>query len=892
MKKKLVIGLISLISSISQVFATHNRAGEITYRHISGFTYEITVTTYTNIGPSGIQADRCELTVYFGDGDSAVFSRSNGSSMLCHAPQTDGVPIGNDTKVNIYKGTHTYPGAASYWISMEDMNRNGGILNIPNSLYTAFYIRSLLVINSVLGDNKSVVLLNPPIDRACINKCFMHNPVAYDADGDSISYELVSCLAQGGTPVYEYTLPNIVGGGNVSLDAYTGDFVWCAPQITGEYNIAILVKEWRRIGSKVFKVGEVMRDMQITVTPCNNNPPVINDIKDTCVDAGTLLKFPATAIDPDSDIVTLSVIGGPASPFITSPAALFTSVTAKENVSSEFSWQTACSHIRKEPYYISFKATDNDFSAPLVDYETVSITIVAPAPKDLNVIPSGTSMVLNWSPSPCSQAVGYKIYRKNNFSGWKHGACETGVPSYTGYALIAKIDGLNTTKYVDNNNSNGLVHGIDYCYMIIAYYPDGAESYASEEFCSQLIKDVPIITNVSITNTDVSNGSILIKWIKPIADATNLDTIANPGPYEFSLLQATGFDGTFSEIKRFTSPYFANLNDTAYTSNSLNTATNPYSYKIEFYCNGGLKGSTRKASSIYLTITPSDNQHTLNWQQIVPWTNFNYVIHKQNSQSLFVPTDTTSATTYIDAGLINGQSYCYFIESLGEYSDTTIVTPLINYSQQQCATPLDLIPPCSPVLAVNPDCILSQNSLSWTNPNHFCSDDAILYNLYYTPIEGEDLQLLTTITNIADTVFLHNNLMSIAGCYAVTAVDSFVNESKFSSIICVDNCPVYDLPNVFTPNGDGRNDFYTPVSYKYVKDVDMKIYNRWGQVMFETTETAFKWDGKSKDTKQFCADGTYFYVCIVNEIHVKGIEPKTLKGFIQLFHDDKPAINK
>ncbi|MDR0368418.1 MAG: hypothetical protein LBH82_04680, partial [Bacteroidales bacterium] len=55
------------------VYATHERAGEITYKHHSGFSYEITVTTYT-YSPS--PADRNELLVSWGDGTSTVVQRT------------------------------------------------------------------------------------------------------------------------------------------------------------------------------------------------------------------------------------------------------------------------------------------------------------------------------------------------------------------------------------------------------------------------------------------------------------------------------------------------------------------------------------------------------------------------------------------------------------------------------------------------------------------------------------------------------------------------------------------------------------------------------------------------------------------------------------------------
>ncbi len=123
--KKLFLTHIILCITCS-AFATHNRAGEITYRWISGYTYEFTVTTYTNTYAT--TADRCELVVYFGDGDSATAPRINGPSVLCPT-EHDGVMFTTvaNTKLNVYKTTHTYSGPNNYVITVEDPNRNAGI---------------------------------------------------------------------------------------------------------------------------------------------------------------------------------------------------------------------------------------------------------------------------------------------------------------------------------------------------------------------------------------------------------------------------------------------------------------------------------------------------------------------------------------------------------------------------------------------------------------------------------------------------------------------------------------------------------------------------------------------------------------------------------------------
>ena len=70
MKKLLFI--IFFVFSIIQLFATHNRAGQIVYRHISGYTYEVTIWTYTY---SLSQADRDSLEIHWGDGTSKWLDR-------------------------------------------------------------------------------------------------------------------------------------------------------------------------------------------------------------------------------------------------------------------------------------------------------------------------------------------------------------------------------------------------------------------------------------------------------------------------------------------------------------------------------------------------------------------------------------------------------------------------------------------------------------------------------------------------------------------------------------------------------------------------------------------------------------------------------------------------
>jgi hypothetical protein len=119
MKKLLYFFFFLLTANIC--FAT-NMAGDISYTHISGFTYKITIRTFADASPWA--SDRCFLPLYYGDGDSVAIPRVNGPRINCPF-SADGVIITACTgniRSNIYETTHTYPGSGTYMITMGDAN--------------------------------------------------------------------------------------------------------------------------------------------------------------------------------------------------------------------------------------------------------------------------------------------------------------------------------------------------------------------------------------------------------------------------------------------------------------------------------------------------------------------------------------------------------------------------------------------------------------------------------------------------------------------------------------------------------------------------------------------------------------------------------------------------
>jgi gliding motility-associated-like protein len=70
------------------------------------------------------------------------------------------------------------------------------------------------------------------------------------------------------------------------------------------------------------------------------------------------------------------------------------------------------------------------------------------------------------------------------------------------------------------------------------------------------------------------------------------------------------------------------------------------------------------------------------------------------------------------------------------------------------------------------------------------------------------------------------------------------------------------LPNVFSPNNDGINDFYEPIKLKGIAEIEIEILNRWGNIVYKSSDIDFIWDGNDLRNDK-CNDGVYFYKIVL-----------------------------
>lgn len=876
-----------------QAQATHLRAGNIfiksdTTAAKNPLRFFFKLVTYSVAPPP---FEDLEATLYFGDCTQQTSPRA--SRVLLQNGQ-------NNTFVNTYFFEHIYSGGGTFTATFVGENRNGGVVNISNSVQQTFFLQSTLTIDRLFPIiNRSPVLEVPPVDVAVRGQIFVHNPGAYDPDGDSLSFKLLPSRVDAGrdacgnpigqtAPGYR-SLDQFLGaaqpGGpaGFSIDRNTGQITWNTPNTLGEFNFAFIVEEWRN-GRLI---GTVIRDMQVFVRDDPNRPPVLIVPRDTCVVAGTLLRDIIKVRDPDKDPVTVTAFGSMLPPATFRP---------QSDTSHIFTWQTTCLDVRRSPYQVVFRAEDRPPAGRIIltDLKPWRISVVGPPPVLVSAVPQTSSSIrLNWSAYTCPNATRMYIYRREGPSNFKPGPCETGIPASAGYVRVGEVS-AGVTTFLDNNGGKGLERNKTYCYRIYAEFPEpgGGSSIASNELCATL--ESISLTKVSVLETSATTGKIRVEWNKPKAIVTTLTP-----PLQYRLLRTMG-QGR-SPQGNYTQVFISNnLNDTVFTDNNLNTLDTAYAYRVEFYHSGTTGSPTvlvdsSSASSVRLNAVANGATMVLNWTYNVPWNNastpakplYHVIYLKLPNSAVFQKYDSvlagpTAGTFSKQVPLEQGKEYCAYVVTKGTFQNPLLPDPILNNSQITCFSR-----PCVPILTVDNDCdddfvagvTPIQNRLSWTLPTGCNASDIDFYKVYFRETDAEEFKVIATIKDLA---YLHQNLPSFAGCYYVTATDKNGSESERSNIECEDNCIVFVLPNIFTPNNDGSNDEFTPKQgATFIKKATLKVYNRWGNKVYESSaEPGLRWKGVGDNGKAL-AEGTYFYQVEV-EFYGRVPEIRTYKGWVEI----------
>jgi len=271
-----------IVPVVSQ--ATHLLGGEIIVTPVDcqSYTYRIEVRYFQDAG-SDVEFANGEF--YVGYGDPIDIWQGNAQIREIEGYDT------TQFRATSLTFEHTYPGPGVYTIYVREFNRNADVANMTNSVQTPFYTESQITIDPLIGCNSSPTLNSLPNPLAYVKSTYQEPLLAEDADGDSLSYELITPQQSPGLEVEGFRQPDdfdirfapqptsASGDSAPQLSVSPqGRIIWDAPNLGGAFVLAVRVSEWRKIGDNWEKIGYVTRDLTLRVKDTLNNTEATNFI--------------------------------------------------------------------------------------------------------------------------------------------------------------------------------------------------------------------------------------------------------------------------------------------------------------------------------------------------------------------------------------------------------------------------------------------------------------------------------------------------------------------------------------------------------------------------------------------------------------------------------------
>lgn len=350
--------------------------------------------------------------------------------------------------------------------------------------------------------------------------------------------------------------------------------------------------------------------------------------------------------------------------------------------------------------------------------------------------------------------------------------------------------------------------------------------------CSGDIVYSPVICSAILTATAQNNANSL-SWTTSTAGVNNFTVVRNGTP-----LTPTTTLTTFSDI-------------------NIVCGTEYLYQVISNYPTGRSFSAIRNVTAISNTIPDpvneissvvNGNEVQLTWQESTTFNADVYTVYRQASGGPLNQLQNGIAVPhYTDENYSSSNSYCYRVQ----YVDV-------------CGNTSSTVAPVCPIVlsyTTNSD---NEIILSWDSYNGWSSGvlryELYKYDLQHNPIgPARNMNLVTTFTD--------NDLTDQGYYYVVRAipVDTDNNQSVSNEVMAIRNLR-FAYPKAFTPDNQGpvaNETFRVFVTEEFIDHFEMKIFNRWGEMIFSSSDLLKGWDGKFNGTAQ--PEGTYTFIATLRD---------------------------
>jgi len=351
-----------------------------------------------------------------------------------------------------------------------------------------------------------------------------------------------------------------------------------------------------------------------------------------------------------------------------------------------------------------------------------------------------------------------------------------------------------------------------YCFRIATYDACSNFKSYSNEICSIGL------------NTDAQNNVISLDW----------------DSFYWNLGETTNLYRDESLLQSF------NSTATSHTDSTVICKTT-YCYGVEVGYAGGISRSLNVCETAFSNDKPTSidnissitNSDSIKWNWQIPpnSTPLYYWVHHVLPDGSIISKDSVSTNAYAEK--YNEQPKLIAVQTVdicGNESELNLIGTSITLSAK---------------ILQNADTELTWNDFTgWLDG----------FQSYYITIKNLEGILIDSVSTGGDTFYTlpianqeNQTLLFTVWAIPVTGGIEFTR----SNIVEVEREPVISLPNSFTPNGDGLNDTFI-IGGKFIDSYEMQVFNRWGEVLFQTTNLENGWDGTSKEEKLGVGNYTYW----------------------------------
>lgn len=860
-----------ILSLISFIFlmplsgkASHLFGADFYYQHVSGNTYTLILDVYGDCAGSTFPSLSTSAPVIDVYDNSTFYQRLNLSitgpgvevTPVCPA-EVNNTTCKGGTIPGVMKFTYsaqvTLSGPSANWLFrfMGDFGNNtlSGRSNSMTNIVvpgTGSIMILEATLNNTVASNSSVNYTTIPTPFFCINIPTQYNPGAVDPNNDNITVNLVPGLEPAGTVTYinpyTATQPLAAVPGTFSFNNTTGQLSF-TPNLVQKSLVVYRVEEYRN----GVPVGTSMREMTFVVlNNCNNNAPVPGVVSNlvnatqtgpttvqVCDGTNGDVSFTVTGGDADGDNVFMSHAG--------LPAGANGTVAANGSLNPQFSFTWNVTGVPQGNY--TFYLTLKDNGCPLASTQTYAYTI--------SIVPFNDILNAGALPGCIGQ---------NNGMIWVHPQGTNGF-DYTWRNAAGQVIQQSNA---DNNGDTvvNLGPGIYTVYMI-------------NQFGCDTILTITVPTAGYVVNFQTPNGICL----------NTPSTFQNTSSNNFSSWAWDFGDGNSSTLMSPSHTY---------------TQQGSYTVKLVGYTANGCADSISKQVMVEEVVvdiqiaddTICEGSQTLmiaNGAASYVWSPSTSLSCPACAQTIAFPANTItySVVGTSAVGCTGTDSVTLFILNTGldATPNDTGVCPgdslqlhvtgfdsLIRWFPSQGLSDTSAHPWVHPKGALSYSVVAYyKNGCTDTEYIHvrYVSDAVITMRDSVTLYPGESYQMDPD----GNCLYFHwfpptgLNSTTIADPVAQPIVNTryFVTGTTEWGCITVDFIDIYialesvlEIPNAFTPGSDGPNNILHIIRRGQAKLKSFRIYNRWGNEIFKTSDIDEGWNGRYHGIPQ--PMGVYVYI--------------------------------